>query len=95
MPSAFYILGRLALSFFTTERHKTWRAVCTHALFRFVAGHVAYVKLMLLGPTSDTYTKWTKKIGVSPTIEDLPDGAKLLWIGAKRVDKVLLYVHGT
>ncbi|PBK86137.1 hypothetical protein ARMGADRAFT_1035861 [Armillaria gallica] len=63
----FYILGRLALSFFTTERHKTWRAVCTHALFRFVAGHVAY------------------KIGVSPTIEELPDGAKLLWIGAKRV----------
>ncbi len=83
MPSAFYILGRLTLSFFTTERHETWCAVCTRALFRFVAGHTAYVKPMLLAPTSDTYTKWTKKIGVSPTIEELPDGAKLLSIGAK------------
>ncbi|PBK58582.1 alpha/beta-hydrolase [Armillaria solidipes] len=81
------------MSFFTTERHKTWRAVCTHALFRFVAGHTAYVKL-LSGTTSDIYTKWTKKIGLSPTIEELPDGAKLLWIGKKRADKVLLYVHG-
>ncbi|KAK0216410.1 Alpha/Beta hydrolase protein [Armillaria fumosa] len=49
---------------------------------------------MLLGPTSDTYAKWTKKLGLSPTIEQLPDGAKLLWIGTKRVDKVLLYAHG-
>ncbi|KAK0433883.1 Alpha/Beta hydrolase protein [Armillaria borealis] len=90
----FYVLGRLATSFFTIERRKTWRAVCTHALFRFVAGHTTYVKSMLLGPTSNMYTKWTKKIGLSPTIEELPDGAKLLWIGKKRVDKVLLYVHG-
>ncbi|KAK0471240.1 Alpha/Beta hydrolase protein [Armillaria novae-zelandiae] len=90
----FYVLGRLATSFFTTERHKTWRTVCTHALFRFVAGHTAYVKSMLLRPTSDTYAKWTKNVGLSPTIEPLPDGAKLLWIGAKRVDKVLLYAHG-
>ncbi|KAK0482979.1 hypothetical protein EDD18DRAFT_1084543 [Armillaria luteobubalina] len=40
------------------------------------------------------YTRWTKKIGLSPTIEQLPDGAKLLWISTKRVDKVLLYTHG-
>ncbi|PBK86164.1 hypothetical protein ARMGADRAFT_1017587 [Armillaria gallica] len=55
--------------------------------------HTAYIKL-ISAPTFDTYTKWTKKIGLSPTIEDLPDGAKLFWIGKKRVDKVLLYVHG-
>ncbi|KAK0229420.1 Alpha/Beta hydrolase protein [Armillaria nabsnona] len=49
---------------------------------------------MLLGPTPDMYAKWTTKIGLSPTIEELADGAKLLWIGKKRVYKVLLYVHG-
>ncbi|KAK0189328.1 hypothetical protein F5146DRAFT_1199165 [Armillaria mellea] len=90
----FYVLSRLARSSFTKERCKTWRAVCTHALFRFVAGHGAYVRLMLLGPTTDMYAAWTKKIGLSPTVEELPDGAKLLWIGQKRVDKVLLYAHG-
>ncbi|PBK86171.1 alpha/beta-hydrolase, partial [Armillaria gallica] len=89
----FYVLGRLATSFFTTERSKTWRAVCIHALFRFVAGHTAYIKL-ISAPTLDTYTKWTKKIELSPTIDELPEGAKLLWIGKKRVDKVLLYAHG-
>ncbi|KAK0440887.1 uncharacterized protein EV420DRAFT_1130046 [Desarmillaria tabescens] len=89
----FYVLGRLAASFFSFERHKTWRAVCTHALFRLIAGHATFVRL-ILGPTSETYVKWTKNIGVLPTIEPLPDGAELLWIGHKRVDKVILYAHG-
>ncbi|KAK0229430.1 hypothetical protein EDD85DRAFT_793910 [Armillaria nabsnona] len=77
---AFYVPGQLATLFFTTDRSKTWRAVCIHALFRFVVGQTAYIKL-ISAPTFDTYTKWTKKIRLSPSIEDLPDGAKILWIG--------------
>ncbi|KAK0213408.1 Alpha/Beta hydrolase protein [Desarmillaria ectypa] len=89
----FYVLGRLATSFFTYERPKTWRAVCTHALFRLAARSVPFVKL-LLGETHDTYIKWTKSAGLVPVVEDLPDGAKLLWMGPKRLDKVIFYVHG-
>ncbi|KAK0448505.1 hypothetical protein EV421DRAFT_1900221 [Armillaria borealis] len=71
----FYVLGRLAMSFFTYERPKTWRA-------------------LVLGETLDTYIMWTNSAGVVPVVEDLPDGAKLLWMGPKRLDKVLFYVHG-
>ncbi|KAK0462367.1 Alpha/Beta hydrolase protein [Desarmillaria tabescens] len=89
----FYVLGRLATSFFTYERPKTWRAVCTHALFRLAAHSVTFVKLILV-ETTDTYIKWTNSAGVVPVMEELPDGAKLLWMGPKRLDKVLFYVHG-
>ncbi|PBK73248.1 alpha/beta-hydrolase [Armillaria solidipes] len=88
-----YVLGRLAMSFFTYERPKTWRAVCTHAFFRLAAQSVTFVKLVL-GETLDTYIMWTNSAGVVPVVEDLPDGAKLLWMGPKRLDKVLFYVHG-
>ncbi|KAK0505414.1 Alpha/Beta hydrolase protein [Armillaria luteobubalina] len=47
-----------------------------------------------MGETLNTYVKWTNGAGVVPIVEDLPDGAKLLWIGPKRLDKVLLYLHG-
>ncbi|KAK0207214.1 Alpha/Beta hydrolase protein [Armillaria fumosa] len=81
------------MSFFTYERSKTWRAVCTHAFFRLAAQSVTFVKLVM-GETLDTYIRWTNGAGVVPVVEDLPDDAKLLWIGLKRLDKVLFYVHG-
>ncbi|KAK0475434.1 Alpha/Beta hydrolase protein [Armillaria novae-zelandiae] len=89
----FYVLGRLAVSFFTYERPKTWRAVCTHAFFRLAAHSMTFVKLVL-DETPNAYIKWTKSARVVPIVEDLPAGAKLLWIGPKRLDKVLLYMHG-
>ncbi|KAK0471499.1 Alpha/Beta hydrolase protein [Armillaria novae-zelandiae] len=46
-------------------------------------------------PSSLTnYLQWTQLHNLPATIDELPDGAHLLWIGPKRVDQVILYCHG-
>ncbi|KAK0190141.1 Alpha/Beta hydrolase protein [Armillaria mellea] len=46
-------------------------------------------------PSSLTnYLQWTESHSLPSTIEELPDGAHLLWVGPKRVDRVILYCHG-
>ncbi|KAK0209920.1 Alpha/Beta hydrolase protein [Armillaria fumosa] len=40
------------------------------------------------------YSQWTQSHNLLATIDELPDGAHLLWIGPKRVDRVILYFHG-
>ncbi|KAK0486797.1 Alpha/Beta hydrolase protein [Armillaria luteobubalina] len=46
-------------------------------------------------PSSLTnYRQWTQSHNLQATVDELPDGAHLLWIGPKRVDQVILYCHG-
>jgi len=46
------------------------------------------------GNTLSIYQKWTKSAKLSPVVDELEDDARLLWIGPKRTDRVLLYCHG-
>ncbi|KAG7447869.1 alpha/beta-hydrolase [Guyanagaster necrorhizus] len=49
----------------------------------------------LPAPSSfSNYESWTKAAGLEPTVEDLCNGAKLLWVGPKSLDKVFFYCHG-
>ncbi|KAK0183566.1 Alpha/Beta hydrolase protein [Armillaria mellea] len=44
-------------------------------------------------PSSLTnYLQWTESQNLPATIEELPDGARLLWVGPKRVDRVICTV---
>ncbi|PBK85872.1 alpha/beta-hydrolase [Armillaria gallica] len=87
-----YVLKRLIYSFFTPERSNTWRTICTAASFRFTLDHSDFLSNM---PSSLTnYLQWTQSRNLPATIDELPDGAHLLWIGPKRVDQVILYCHG-
>ncbi|KAK0432468.1 hypothetical protein EV421DRAFT_2024008 [Armillaria borealis] len=89
---ALYVLKRLIYSFFTPERSNTWRTICTAASFRFTLDHSDFLSNM---PSSLTnYLQWTESRNLPATIDELPDGAHLLWIGPKRVDEVILYCHG-
>jgi len=47
------------------------------------------------GTTEGKYTEFVKQAGLEETIEDLGiGGARLLWIGPRRLDKVIFYLHG-
>jgi len=47
------------------------------------------------GTTEGKYSAFVKQAGLEETIEDLGIGeARLLWIGPRRLDKVILYLHG-
>ncbi|GLB44456.1 putative alpha beta hydrolase fold protein [Lyophyllum shimeji] len=47
-----------------------------------------------LGDTRDVYEAWTKKQGLPLVIDELGENSRLLWIGEKRTDRVILYLHG-
>lgn len=40
------------------------------------------------------YASWTAMTGLESNVEELCNGANLLWVGPKRLDKVMLYCHG-
>ncbi|PBK63500.1 alpha/beta-hydrolase [Armillaria solidipes] len=85
---------RLCTSFFTRERNKSWRQICTSVvLSTFLTRR--YRKVLLPVPESITnYASWTATTGLEANVEELCNGAKLLWVGPKRLDKVMLYCHG-
>lgn len=46
------------------------------------------------GHNLDKIVAWGKSSKVDVTVEDIGEDANLLWIGEKRTDKVILYLHG-
>jgi hypothetical protein len=48
----------------------------------------------MFGPTRATYDNFVQEAKLTPLVEDIGDDAKLLWIGPKVTDNVLLYFHG-
>ncbi|KAJ8516182.1 hypothetical protein ONZ45_g6475 [Pleurotus djamor] len=85
----------LALSpFIWHTKHKTWRRVLSDKAFRWATLLPVPQLQYLLGTTVGTYEKTMPKMGLPSEIEELGQNAKLLWIGPKRRDRVLLYLHG-
>ncbi|EKM76170.1 hypothetical protein AGABI1DRAFT_102467 [Agaricus bisporus var. burnettii JB137-S8] len=48
----------------------------------------------LFGTTRGNYTTWCKQAKQEPQIESIGGDANLLWIGERRPEKVILYLHG-
>jgi acetyl esterase/lipase len=48
----------------------------------------------LSGSTLSKYENWAKAAHFTPVIDELGQDARLLWLGPKRTDRVLLYCHG-
>ena len=48
----------------------------------------------IFGPTRVTYDNFMHEAKLTPSVEDIGEDAKLLWIGPKVTDNVLLYFHG-
>jgi hypothetical protein len=46
-----------------------------------------------MGTSFDNVVLWAKRTKVNLIVEDIGEGAHLLWMGDKRTDRVILYVH--
>ena len=57
---------------------------------------LSIVQMKWVAPTSHAqYTKWCRLHRMDVIIDEVGDnGGKLMWIGEKRFDRVLLYIHG-
>ena len=72
------------------------------------AGHIVAARYLLrarkwtvwelryaLGATTvQVYSVWARKNRVEALTDELPEGARLHWIGPRRKDRVILYFHG-
>ncbi|KAF7763495.1 hypothetical protein Agabi119p4_8032 [Agaricus bisporus var. burnettii] len=48
----------------------------------------------VIGTTKATYNAWCKQVKQEPHIEAIGEGANLLWVGERRLEKVILVFHG-
>ncbi|KAL0952836.1 hypothetical protein HGRIS_007061 [Hohenbuehelia grisea] len=91
----FVLAGTLfALPFSNKPKEKHWRRVLTERILRYVSSISMSQTQKLTGTTESVYRKAVVKLRVKPVVEDLGHGAELFWLGPKRNDRILLYVHG-
>ncbi|PFH45237.1 hypothetical protein AMATHDRAFT_161574 [Amanita thiersii Skay4041] len=95
MSIAIYLTWKLLTKPFSEyTRNKTWRRILGDASFRYL-GSLGLKKLLyLMGTTPWVYTTWAKWYKLPITVTELGDDARLLWIGPKKMERVILYLHG-
>lgn len=48
----------------------------------------------LLGSSLANYTRWIAAHGSQPVVDEIGEGARLLWLGERRYDRMILYIPG-
>ncbi|GAW09465.1 Meiotically up-regulated gene 180 protein [Lentinula edodes] len=88
-------LELLLSPFVARSKHKPYPRIIGDASFRFLADYFSGPELQrILGSSVDVYSTWARNANLPINIEEMVDGGKLMWIGPKRTDKMLLYCHG-
>jgi hypothetical protein len=83
---------------FRENKGRSWRRAARIAAVRYVLWGRAWtpweLKSAAGATTAQAYATWARKASVEVLTDELPEGAKLHWIGPRRIDRVLLYFHG-
>ena len=62
---------------------------------RFVTGSFTAAQIQwIAGPNKEKFIAWGKSNKIPIVVEDIGEDATLLWMGEKRTDRVVLYLHG-
>ena len=93
---AFALVWALLKSPFTPYgRAKSWKRIIADRFVLLLATGTNRKQLRAIsGSTRGTYDNFVREAKLTPCVEDIGDNAKLLWIGPKTTDNVLLYFHG-
>ncbi|KAL0575578.1 hypothetical protein V5O48_006394 [Marasmius crinis-equi] len=77
-------------------RHKTWRQVLGAAAYRACVLSIPQMQYIHgQRQTIECYKQWSAKRGLPVNIENAGgEDAKMLWVGEKRTDRVIYYLHG-
>ncbi|KAK0461717.1 Alpha/Beta hydrolase protein [Desarmillaria tabescens] len=88
-----YVVWKIVAS---PRPNKPWRMTVTLAVARYLMDSFCYRELQYLsGQAVNVYARWTFLRGLPSTIDELPEkGTYFLWVGPKRLDRVLLYIPG-
>ena len=76
-------------------RAKSWKRIFADRMVRLIVVGMNRRQIRaVVGETSATYYNFMREAKLTPLVEELGEDAKLLWIGPKITNNVLLYFHG-
>ncbi|KAF7970445.1 hypothetical protein HWV62_23931 [Athelia sp. TMB] len=79
---------------FSVHRNKPWERRVGIAVVRFMTSWASIRQLQWRqAPSMETYTHWMFNQKMEAAVDDLGDGSSLMWIGPRRYDRVILYLH--
>jgi hypothetical protein len=88
----------IARGVFHENEGRTWRRAAHIAAIRYIMRARAWTPWELKSAfgmtTAQAYAAWARKNHAEVLTDEIPEGAKLHWIGPRREDRVILYFHG-
>ncbi|KAH9959259.1 alpha/beta-hydrolase [Russula dissimulans] len=98
LPVILILPFAVAIGVFRENKGRSWRRAARIATTRYIMGARAWTSQELKSlyglTTAQVYAEWARKSGVEALTDELPEGARLHWIGPRREDRVVLYFHG-
>ncbi|KAJ7620102.1 Alpha/Beta hydrolase protein [Roridomyces roridus] len=94
LPLPIVLLWKALTHLFSRTPKSLRRRLGDHALLYIASNSNLQQMKYLLGTTSGTYERWSKAARASMEVDELGGDAKLLWIGPKSLDRVILVLHG-
>ncbi|KAJ7270731.1 Alpha/Beta hydrolase protein [Mycena haematopus] len=77
------------------NKERSLKRIAGDSALRYVITSLSVPQLQAaFGTTLGTYEQWSKGAKLTPTIDELGEDARLLWIGPKRLENVVLFLHG-
>ncbi|KAJ7651424.1 Alpha/Beta hydrolase protein [Roridomyces roridus] len=77
------------------NKHRGMKRIMGDAALRYIIRTLSVAQLQAqFGSTLNVYTKWAKQVKMPVVVDELGDDARLLWLGPKRLDHVILFDHG-
>ncbi|KAJ7456899.1 Alpha/Beta hydrolase protein [Mycena latifolia] len=85
----------LTTSYASFNKERSVKRIVGDSALRYLTGNLGVAQLQTaFGTTPGMYKQWTKKNKLPEAIDELGEDARLMWIGPKRLERVLLFVHG-
>jgi hypothetical protein len=78
------------------NKERSLKRIVGDSALRYIFTRLSIPQLQRgFGTTLGTYEKWTKTAKLPATVDELGEDSRLLWIGPKRLERVILFLHGT
>ncbi|KAF8961656.1 Alpha/Beta hydrolase protein [Flammula alnicola] len=76
-------------------RAKSWKRILADTfLYHTLTNMNRRQARAFYGPTRTVYNNFVKGLKYPQAVEELGDDSRLLWVGPKRTERVMLYLHG-
>ncbi|KAJ7619279.1 Alpha/Beta hydrolase protein [Roridomyces roridus] len=87
--------GLLTTTHLPHNKSRSLKRILGDVTLKFLVRNTSVEQLQWSTPsTMDMYAAWTKANGLPGTVDEIGEDARLLWIGEKRLDRVILFAHG-